>query len=294
MTNFWNPRRKISLLFVGILFLLNLFLWQEVFSLSGQHYLKVDFLNIGQGDSIFIETPNKHQILIDGGPDYAILGKLAKLMPLWDRSLDIVILTHPDSDHLVGLLSVLKKYKVDYIVWTGIKRDGANYEKWVKALLKEQKKGSNVVIASRGTEIKSGQVLINTLNPSENIEGKYFDDKINYTGIVSKLSYGRKSFLFTADIPSQVEHAMISEKLILKADILKIPHHGSKFSSSEEFLQAVKPDIAVISVGKDNSYGHPTSEVLQRLENFGIKVLRTDLNNDIELLSDGEIIKVNN
>ncbi len=114
---------------VGVLILLNFFAWKEIFVLNGPHYLKVDVLDVNQGDSIFIETPSMRHILIDGGPDSSVLGKLGKLLPFFDKTLDVVILTHPDADHLIGLLSVLQKYKINYIVWTGMVRDGANYKK---------------------------------------------------------------------------------------------------------------------------------------------------------------------
>src|SRR3989338_11134182 len=135
-------KRKIFLGLIAIFILLNFFVWKEVFALNGPHYLKVDVLDIGQGDSIFIETPNMRRILIDGGPDSAVLGKLSKRLPFFKKSLDVVILTHPDQDHLMGLLYVLQKYKVDYIIWTGMVRDGANYSKWVALLEQKQQQGS--------------------------------------------------------------------------------------------------------------------------------------------------------
>jgi len=284
--------KKIFLGLIGILFLLNIFAWREVFSLAGPHYLKVDFLNIGQGDSIFIETPNRHHILIDGGPNSAVLGKLAKLLPIFEKSLDVVILTHPDADHLMGLLYVMQKYKIDYILWTGVARDGGNYQKWLELLVKQQRQGSKILIADFNTRIKSGNILIDTLNPFGNLQGTYFNKTTNDTGIVSRLIFGNKSFLFTADISSALEKEMIRQKIKLASDVLKVPHHGSKYSSSEEFLQAVNPEIAVISVGGNNPYGHPTSEVLQRLQKFGIRIFRTDQGGDVEIMSDGENIKI--
>ena len=276
----------------ALLILLNFLAWKEVFALNGPHYLNVDVLDIGQGDSIFIETPSLRHILIDGGSDSKVLGKLAKRLPFWDKTLDVVILTHPDQDHLMGLLHVLKKYKVDYIVWTGMVRDGGNYEEWVKLLAKKQKQGSKVIIARADTKINSGNVLIDTLNPLENLEGKYFGKAGNDTGIVSRVLYGKNSFLLTADISSNVEQEMIRRNTSLASDILKVPHHGSKYSSSELFLQAVNPKFAVISVGKDNNYGHPTEEVLQRLQKFGISILRTDQRGDVNIVSDGNTIKI--
>ncbi len=160
-------------------------------------------------------------------------------------------------------------------------------------MAQKQKQGSNIIIAHANTTITSGKVFINTLNPLENLEGKYFGKTDNDTGIVSHLFYGKNSFLFTADTSSIVEQQLVDNKVNLASDVLKVPHHGSKYSSSEAFLQAVHPKIAVISVGAHNSYGHPTPEVLQRLEKFGIKTFRTDQNSDVQIISDGQSIKVN-
>ncbi|KKP43339.1 MAG: hypothetical protein UR31_C0008G0031 [Parcubacteria group bacterium GW2011_GWA2_33_14] len=292
MISFLTLRQKIFLGIIAILFLLNIFAWQEVIVLAGPQYLKVNFLDVGQGDSIFIQTPDRHQILIDGGPDSLVLGKLQKSMPLWDRSLNVVILTHPDSDHLAGLLYVLQKYKIDYFVWTGIVRDGQQYQKLVELLQLAQKRGTKIIQSQLGQKIMSGGVVISTLNPIEAIEGKYFKDSSNESGIVSYLSFGKNSFLFTADIGLKTEKMLISNSSNLNAEVLKVGHHGSKYSTSEEFLQAVSPNLAVISVGKDNFYGHPTQEVLQRLQNFGINTFRTDQDGDIQIISDGNNIKV--
>ena len=284
--------KKIYLLPVAGLILLNVFAWQEVFALAGTQYLHVTALDIGQGDSIFIQTPNQNQIIVDGGPNSAVLGRLQAHMPFWDRSLDMVVLTHPDADHLAGLLDVLKKYKVDYILWTGIVRDGQLYQKWVQLLKDTQKKGTRVVIAKAGQKIVSGNVVIDIVHPFENLDGKVFGSNDNDTGIVSHVVYGNTSFLLTADISGKEEQKLVDQHIDITSDVLKVAHHGSKYSSSEEFLQAVHPGLAVISVGAKNTYGHPTPEVLQRLEKFGIRVLRTDQHGDVEILSDGNTINI--
>ena len=192
----------------------------------------------------------------------------------------------------MGLLSVLKKYKIDYILWTGIVRDGGNYQKWLELLAKKQKQGSKIIIADVNTKIISGNVFVDTFNPVENLEGRYFGKISNDTGIVSRLLYGKNSFLFTADVSSKVEEGIVRDNINLASDVLKVPHHGSKYSSSEQFLQAVNPKIAVISAGKDNTYGHPTQDVLQKLQKFGINIFRTDRDGDVEIISDGENIKI--
>ena len=280
-------KKKTIIFFAGILFLLNVFSWKEVFKLTGNNNLKIDFLDVGQGDSAFIETPQMRQILIDGGPSPVVLQKLAKRMPFFDRTIDLIILTHPEKDHMQGLIEVLQRYRVSYILWTGVVRDTSEYQKWIDALTKEQKQGAKIITVKSGQIIKIGKIKIDTLYPFEDFSGKNLKDS-NDSSIVLRLVFDENEFLFTGDISSRVEK-FISEKVNLQSDVLKVSHHGSKYSTSALFLENVKPEIAVISVGK-NSYGHPTPETLQRLENFGIKVLRTDQGGDIEIISDGNNI----
>jgi len=274
--------------------LLNIFAWQEVFALTSNNDLKVDFLDVGQGDSAFIQTPEDHQILIDGGPDSSALKELSLLMPFWDKEIDLVILTHPESDHMQGLLDILQSYKADYILWSGVKKNAAEYDAWTSILEKQKKMGAKIIIASAKQEIKAGNVLIDTLYPLENMEGQDMKNTSNDTCVVSKLIYGDNSFLFTGDISSVAEKEIVNSGENISADVLKVAHHGSKYSTSDLFLENVEPEIAAISVGAKNTYGHPTQEVLQRLENFGIKIFRTDKDGDIKMESDGKNIKIIN
>lgn len=293
---------KFSLFILGILFFLNILAWLAVFDLAKPQFLEVTFFDIGQGDAIFIETPKKHQILIDGGPSAVILEKLGKEMPFWDKSIDLIILTHPERDHLAGLIEVLKKYQVENILWTGIIRDTAEYQEWLK-LIKEDSNPSttfplrrapkaNIFIAKNGQKIKAAKTVLDILYPFENLADQEFKNS-NDTSIVSRLVFNNTSFLFTGDITQMVEKELSNSHELenIDSNVLKVAHHGSKTSSSEEFLKEVSPEIAVISAGKENSYGHPHSEVLERLENFGIKVLRTDQVGDIKIFSDGENLK---
>lgn len=266
---------------------LNFFAWQEVFKLESPQVLKVDFLDVGQGDSIFIETPQKHQILIDGGPNSNVLQKLADRMPFWDKEIDLIILTHPEKDHMAGILDVLQRYKVDYFLWTGIVKNNAENKKLVEIL--KEKNTIKVLTASVGEKIKAGNAEIDILFPFVNLAGKEIKNTSNDDSVVTKLIFGKNSFLFTGDISSVAGKKLEN----ISADVLKVAHHGSKYSTSDSFLENVRPEYAVISVGK-NSYGHPTSEVLQRLKKYDIKVLRTDQFGDVNILSDGNTTKILN
>ena len=296
-------QKKIILSIAVFLFFLNIICWKEVFILASPQILKVDFLDVGQGDSAFIQTPQGHQIIIDGGPDSSLLGKLSEVMPFWDRTFDLVVLSHPESDHMQGLLEALQSYKADYILWSGVKKTAPEYDKWISTLDKQKKMGAKIIIAESGHEIKAGNVLIDTLYPFESLEGKELKASANNTCVVVKLIYGKDSFLFTGDISSTAEKELADSGLalsrvegenILKSTVLKVAHHGSKYSTSDLFLENVKPEIAVISVGAKNTYGHPTPEVLQRLEKSGIKMFRTDKDGDVKFVSDGKNIKLIN
>lgn len=289
MQDFFTKHKKAIYILIAFLFVLNFFAWQEVFHLYSQQNLKVSFLNVGQGDSAFIVTPENHQILIDGGPDSTVVSKIAGQMPFWDRSLDLVILSHPEKDHMQGLLEVLKRYKVNYIVWNGIKKNDAEYLEWLKVLLRQKKMGAKIVTAQSGQEIKVGNLKIDVLNPQENLFGKDAGKSSNDTSVVAKLVYGKNSFLFVGDIDAKAEQELCQAKpsTNLKSDVLKVAHHGSKYSSSDIFLQKVAPKFAVIEVGK-NTFGHPTPETILRLQNAGAQIFRTDHLGDIVFKTNGQ------
>ena len=274
---------------LALLICFNILAWQAVSDLNKPQLLEVIFLDIGQGDAIFIETPQQHQILIDGGPSSKILEKLGKNLPFWDRTIDLVILTHPEKDHLSGLIEVLKRYKIENILWTGIKRDTPEYNEWLKLIKKE---GAKIFIAKAGQKIVAQKSIFQILNPSENLEGETIKNS-NDTSIVIKLVFGENSFLFTGDISKSVEKKFLNEKVNIDSDVLKVGHHGSKTSSSEDFLAVVSPIISVISSGKNNSYGHPHQEVLDTLGRYG-RILRTDLDGDIKIISNGENYAISN
>ncbi|GAI10233.1 unnamed protein product, partial [marine sediment metagenome] len=176
------------------------------------------------------------QILIDGGPSSAVLKKLGEEMPFYDRKIELMILTHPDHDHLAGLLEVLKSYEVENILWTGVVKDTQEWKKWKELIEKEEAK---IRIAKKGQRIilkESPPVFLTILYPFEDLENKKVKN-INDTAIVSRLDYGLDSFLFTADISKKVERELVKEGSNILSDVLKVAHHGSKTSSCSEFLK---------------------------------------------------------
>ncbi|OGE74374.1 MAG: hypothetical protein A3C49_02835 [Candidatus Doudnabacteria bacterium RIFCSPHIGHO2_02_FULL_42_25] len=249
---------------------------------SSEHLLEVDFLDVGQGDSIFIQTYQGTQIVIDGGPSDAVLSELGKQMPFWDRSIDLLILTHPDADHSSGFIDILKRYKVKTMMLTKVTAPTATYQEFLKLLDEE---GSEKIYAQTGQRVwLDNSTVFDVYYPPAGVEDQGLST--NNTGIVGKLTFGQTKILFTADIDRIVEDT-IRGQFDLDADILKVGHHGSKYSSSKEFIEAVSPKIGVIEVGKDNTYGHPTEEALGNLAASHVEVLRTDLDGTVEFVSDG-------
>lgn len=262
--------------------LITVSLWGEV-ARAGS--FEITFFDVGQGDAAFILTPRGRQIVIDGGPDATILKKLARKIPFWDRSIDMVVLSHPAQDHVAGLLDVLQKYRVKTILWTGIQKDTKIFHAWEKAIAEEQREGANVIFASGSRSISLGKgscpQRLDILSPQENIAGTLVEGDDNDTSLVARLSSCLHSVLFTGDLTQKGESMLLAENVSLDSDILKAGHHGSRTSSSDEFIRAVSPNIAVISSAKGNRYGHPHEETLATLEQYGIEIRRTDEEGDI-------------
>lgn len=285
-----QKNKKALLIFFGVLFISNVLIWSIVLKINGSEIIEVNFFDVGQGDSVFIEIAEGYQILIDGGPSSAVLEKLGNEMPFWDRSIDLVISSHPDPDHLLGLIDVLKKYDVGLVVTNGTLSSKPEFLEFQNQISKNK---INTAVIKKDQKILIGKNLyFETLGPLEDFEGKEVTD-FNGSSIIVRMVYFRASFLFTGDTTKSIEESLIKGGVNLSSDVLKVAHHGSKTAESEIFFSAVNPEFAVISVGKDNQYGHPNSEVLESLEKFGIKVLRTDIEGDIKIISDGKNLKIN-
>ncbi len=281
--------------------------------------LHIVFCNVGQGDGAYIRFPDGRDMVVDGGPDDKMLGCLGKHMPFWDRAIDIVLMTHPQKDHMQGLISVFERYSVDTFVRSDVDNTTEGYKKLEDIV---RQKNVSVRFETEGQTITVGPARVEFLWPSQEqiakgkeatlatretqatqegkanqgahdlkVLGAVTGDLNNYS-LVFHLRYGTFDTVFTGDADQHVEYQYIGKKLSDdRVEVLKVPHHGSKTGMTDEFIQWVKPALAVISVGK-NSYGHPSEKALGQLAAVGTRVLRTDQEGDIEIVSDGKGWKV--
>jgi len=246
--------------------------------------LHVVFLDVGQGDAIFIETPGGVQILVDGGPEGSVLlSELGRQAPFWDRSLDLVVLTHPDADHLTGLVPALERYGVRAVVARRVGHDSELVVAWEEVLADE---GATLIRGEAGTRLElSDGVALDILHPGSELVMNGAEADTNDNSVVIRLTYGEVAFMLTGDVEARVERALVRSGVYLHSTVLKAGHHGSKSSSIQAFLDAVDPQVAVIPVGEGNDFGHPAGEVLARLE--GMLVYRTDERGAVTISSDG-------
>lgn len=249
---------------------------------NNQNVIKVNYIDVGQGDSELIQVNGKN-LLIDAGPNESIDKLMSYLSKQDIKKIDYVIATHPDEDHIGGMSSVIKKYDIGEFYAPKKLTNTRTFENMVTAL---KSKNLKINVGKAGIDLDLGKnVTCQMLAPNND---KYKDTN-NYS-IVIKITYGESKFLFTGDAEKISETEMLSKNLDLSADVLKVGHHGSTSSSSNEFLDKVNPKIAVISCGKNNKYGHPHSETLTKLKNRKVQIYRTDVDGSIVLLSDGKKI----
>lgn len=280
---------------LGVFLVMNLFIWGVEIRSDRRGKLTVSFLDVGQGDALYIEAPNGNQVLIDGGRGRQTLRALGRVMPFWDRSLDLVIATHPDQDHTGGLPDVLSRMRIDGVVTTENTSDTGVYEAFENEIQKER---ATRVLARAGERIVLDEgVVLEILSPDRDVAGW----ETNTASIVAKLSYGTKSFLFTGDAPQEIEKYIVGKNVHtvlgsskMNSTVLKLGHHGSRTSTSRMFLSAVNPSYAIISAGKENSYGHPHKEVTELLDEFNIPYLITADVGTITFVTDGEDMSVKN
>lgn len=265
--------------------------------------LHIFFCDVGQGDAAYIRFPDGRDMLIDGGPastradsstrggpNNSVLQCLSRHMPFWDRTIDIVVLSHPEKDHMGGLVSVVERYQVKYFIHSDVEK-GTDVDKHLFAVVKAKYIQEKLVTA--GERIAVGPVNLSVVWPSSSQMAMVLGvttASVNDVGVVFWLRYGNFDALFPGDATLDER---FSNQAVDQVEVLKVPHHGSRTGMTSAFLDFLKPQLAVISVGK-NSFGHPTQEALQLLANVHARVLRTDQIGDIEVVSDGEGFAVSN
>jgi competence protein ComEC len=253
-------------------------------------------LNIGQGDAIFIQAPSGRQVLIDGGPDRSVLRELSQVMPWYDRSIDLVIGTHPDKDHIGGLVDVLERYKVAMIMQSSVLGTTPIWNTLERDIAKAKSGGAIVVTADRGQVIdlgpstRSGQgdhVYLEVLSPDRSVPSV----ETNTGCVVTHLIYGKTSFMLSCDAPQNIEKYLVyMDGASLHSDVLKAGHHGSKTSSALEFVGMVHPSYAVYSRGCDNQYGFPHEETIVTFARLGIPTEDTCTQGTVTFISDGKTV----
>ena len=285
----WSAAQAGTLLSLGVGVVL---LWVASASLPDGK-LHVTFIDVGQGDAIFIQTPEGQQVVVDGGPDpRRLLEALGERMPFWDRSLDLVILSHAHDDHLAGLLEVVRRYRVATILDNPYPYESSVREEWQSVVEAE---GATELWAEAGQVVKLGdEVTLEVLNPPMPLIGGTPSDVDNNSTVI-RLRHGDASFLLTGDLYWEGEVSLVDRGVDLQSTVLKVAHHGSKNSSAQEFLNTVRPQLAVVSVDEENPYGHPADEVMDKLAAItggSGKVLTTEERGDITLISDGRSVQV--
>lgn len=249
--------------------------------------LHLIFCDVGQGDASLI-VKGDFQMLIDTGPkNGGVMECLSKHVPFWDRSLEVFVNTHPQEDHLGDLAAVLNHYEIGEVVLSSEEPAGKNTQSVYKMIEANKIKR---VIAQKGDRLRYGELYFDVLWPAEKtsaaILGAVSDD--NAGSLVLVMGYPGFSALFTGDIGTDQELALDESGVLTAVEVLKVAHHGSKYSSSMIFDEKVRPKWAVVSVGEKNSYGHPAPEILKRFDILGSSILRTDQNGEVEFVADGE------
>ncbi len=270
--------------FVGIAVLIG----SIAFPLLQPPRLHVAFLDIGQGDAIWIQAPNGKELLIDAGPDQSVLEILGKEKSFFDNTIDMILATHSDKDHIGGFPYVFDRYKIPLVIESEISSPTITDKTFTERVTTES---SDRLLVRTGERIildpKYG-VVIDVLFPDQNTTGW----ETNEASVVVKITYGTTSFLLTGDSPSEVEQFLVKtygEQL--QSNVLKLGHHGSKTSSSIEFLETVQPSIAIVSAGLGNKYGHPHEEVIERAEDVHAQILETSQLGTINCYSDGQTVQ---
>jgi competence protein ComEC len=270
-SNFW---------IMSILLVLNLF-WVGFFVSKNDGLTHIYFLDVGQGDSILVTMPNNQNILIDGGPSSSLITEIDRVLPFWKRNIDLMVLTHPHADHVTGLIEVATRYQVDEFLYNGVQYDTHTYQELLNVV---DERNIFTQVAGRGMEynFESCQLDILYVGDLHTTSGD-----LNDTSIVSERTCGEFNAIFPADADVDIEQQLISSGSLSDVEVLKVGHHGSKYSTSAIFLETIEPEVAVITVGK-NKFGHPHSETLKKLADIQAEIFSTLESGTVEAVTDGQ------
>ncbi len=282
---FKNKKNIITKYILGFLLIFAILVWALVFE-KPDNNLNIYFLDVGQGDSIYIRTINNIDMLIDGGPGSKVIYELANAMPFYDRKIDFILLTHPHSDHVSGLIEVIKRFDVGQVILTDATSSSKDYLEFLTII---NQKNIPTKIVRSGDEIHlDNHTKFKVFWPNSSYKDKSVTN-LNNTSIVGKLSYYDFDVLFSGDAEDEAQKEIIELfKDELDSEIYKVAHHGSKNGVLEEFINIINPEISIICVGDKNRFGHPHQILLDNLTKQGSKILRTDANSTIKIISDGQ------
>ena len=267
--------------FLWIVLLIGLlFLTAHEYCLSPDGNLHIRILDVGQGDALLLTTPSGKQIVIDGGPDLSLLEYMGIFLPFFDRTIELLVLTHPDADHIAALPELVRRYNVRHVLLCGVRYDSGRYAAFLAGL--EQARIPVLLPNLLSTIAMGDGVALDILWPSAD-EAFARAAGTNETSVTLLIRYGGQGFLSTGDVGVEQEAAILASGADVRATILKVPHHGSRTSSSTGFLLAVQPEAALISVGADNTFGHPHPDILARYARLQIPVQTTSQDGTISL-----------
>lgn len=252
--------------------------------------MHLNFLDVGQGDSILIQTPEGHNVLIDGGPRSVVLEELSETLPFFNKKIDFMVLTHPHSDHLEGLVEVIKRYEVDAVLITGVQYSNHYYEEFLKDLyILDESDAIDLFIAQADLDFRVGSLFFDTIYPFYSLAGETVKN-LNNSSIAMRVLYQDEDgqmhkIMLTGDCEVEVEEEILKSGFEISAEIFKAGHHGSKTASSFDFVSGVDPSIVVIQCGNENKFGHPHAETLRTFSQIGIQeIYRNDLDGRVEFV----------
>jgi competence protein ComEC len=275
---------KLKLFFLFVLALITATIWSVYFSQPDEK-LNIYFFDVGQGDAELIQKAN-WQILVDGGPDDIVIERISNVMPIDDRKIETIIITHPHADHITGLIEVINRYEIEKIILTKVGYESATYKSLLELI--DKKKIKTITPKIGDVEYLFDQGKITYLWPGEEVSR--FENNLNNSSIVFRFDYGDFNCIFSGDaeIEGWTEIFKKQKNKLEDIDLIKIPHHGSRTGLNENMTDIMRPDIAIISLGLNNKYGFPHQEILDILAKNKTRVYRTDQDKSINIRTDGK------